>query len=293
MSPRHHVTKQNAESAESKAVAAEGPAAEAEETNRSYWQNLHQYWKKTKESYGKLCEGFWEDPKKGVQAKKSTMDQILDANKKASYQEKVSFFLLTERNIDSVVGAFNAICVNHMIRTGENLNILEINAGKGMFARVMQMAFKTKIITGAFGEYIPTSLTTEHWKNVNTDIVEDIEASEAIKKHTTANCLVSVWPDWRGGDWCTQAVVAFREKAAKEKNLVYFMYIGEGEGGCCAMDSLFDEMENWEWFVDDTIDDIDNFPDVCDRIFILEYDARETAEKDRGIHYVGKIFNHE
>lgn len=105
--------------------------------------------------------------------------------------------------------------------------ILEIGAGSGVWACLLASEGATVIATD-----IKKKKHTFH-------PIEELAAVAAVEAHPECDTLFLCWPEYTKF-YAVEALRAFQGDK--------MVYIGESEGGCCADDAFFEEMErDWEY----------------------------------------------
>jgi hypothetical protein len=112
-------------------------------------------------------------------------------------------------------------------------NIIEIGAGHGAWAKIMQDAGIQITPTDSFsdrGAFVPKD-------NAYTD-VQDLKAMDALAQYSGYNALMMSWPP-------------YDEPLAADSLLAFtggkLIFIGEGEGGCTGDDRFFEVLNaNWK-----------------------------------------------
>ena len=111
-------------------------------------------------------------------------------------------------------------------------SVLEIGAGYGMWAKLMQDAGISITPTDSFsnrGAFVPLDKSFTN--------IEDANANKAIGKYRNHNVLMIVWPPY-----CDPFAANSLKKFTGNK----LIFIGEGYKGCTADDEFFDILTN-EW----------------------------------------------
>jgi len=108
--------------------------------------------------------------------------------------------------------------------------ILEVGAGSGYWAMELQKAGIDVIATD------PRAGDSEYSKRWNIPYleIEKLTGVKAVKKYLYRNLLM-VWPCYNR-PWAYQTLIDFRGK--------YFIYVGEGDGGCTADDKFHEYLES-------------------------------------------------
>ena len=195
-----------------------------------------------------------------------------------SYVERMGWVKLDRNNIELIVKIVSKVFQELYQKHGiEDLDILEIGAGLGYLANAIKLANSTRSIPfwpckDRF-TYVTTNFGIRGWKTGSN--IENIDALEAVKKYS-ANCLICSWPE-QGQNWSTLALVGFRERAAIESKVIYFIYIGETRGFSCGSECLFEELEeNWVLkFSDITWGKLHSWPTIHDEIQVYKFDGRK------------------
>ena len=134
-----------------------------------------------------------------------------------------------------------------------NATVLEIGAGRGLWAKLLQDAGITVVPTDLHSGKRNTNQqsivhnTNPYWsKSKNRKTFTDIlhmSHEDALKQFGQHNVLMMIWPPYS----CNMAAQALKSfKGSK------FIFGGEGSGGCTADDEFFDMLEN-QWQKVDTI----------------------------------------
>ena len=124
-----------------------------------------------------------------------------------AYNRKYGFSLISQETID-VIKKYDPI--------------LEIAAGTGYISK---MLFDNRV------DVIATELGTKKYEFEVGSLfkIEELEARDAIEKYLDRNILLS-WPCYHGL-WSELFLPLIKNQ--------YLIYIGEGDGGCCATDEFF------------------------------------------------------
>jgi hypothetical protein len=113
--------------------------------------------------------------------------------------------------------------------------IIEIGAGRGLWARLIQLAGGTVRVTDEAADG-GNMLSTNHYHHLREGQtwtpVERVDAVTAARDATEPT-LLTVWPSY-AMSWAHQALVAFKGERV--------VYVGEGYDGCTADDAFHEEL---------------------------------------------------
>lgn len=153
--------------------------------------------------------------------------------------------------------------------------ILEVMSGVGYLAWLLRQAGADVIATDlrpAPGNKF--SRRQSNWTNIL-----QMDAVEAVEGFGHGRTLLMSWPYM--DDVCVKALKAFKGSR--------FVYIGEGQGGCTAVDEFFEELDS-NWPEDETIsipqwDGINDYARFYERAAVTT-DGEPEPEKTRKIYLV-------
>ena len=140
--------------------------------------------------------------------------------------------------------------------------LLEVGAGTGYWAYEM----RKKTIDVIATDISPEPLSNQYKFSKTWTPVEALSAIDAVRKYPDRTLFVS-WPTL-GESWITEAL--------KEYKGEYFVFAGEGDGGCTADDAFFDLLEK-EWVVKEYISLL-CWPGIHDSMSIFQRNIESSKE---------------
>lgn len=210
--------------------------------------------------FQKRCMGLWEDIEKQgpPQSDRFSLE---------GYRRRIEFL----KNFGYAIPSKESIeHLNNFVGTDA---VLEVGAGRGLWAKLMQDIGMDVTATDQFSGRIPSDELSEnlvhednpYWKpeadekfdrSNFTDVIQ-IEGIEAIGKFLDKNVLLMIWPPY-DEPMATDMVKAFIGNK--------LILIGEGHGGCTGANCLWELLEQ-EWnFVEKV--DIPQWAGMHDRIML-------------------------
>ena len=134
---------------------------------------------------------------------------------------------------------------------------LEVGAGLALWAYLLQKEHNIKmIVTDDNSTHYEEKTRTQ---NKYCDII-NLNAENAVKKYREANVLMMIWPPY-DNDLGVSALKEFRGNK--------LIYVGESKGGCTGTDEFFNLLKR-EWKEIKPEHNIDNWPDINDKLFFYE-----------------------
>lgn len=110
--------------------------------------------------------------------------------------------------------------------------VLEIGSGNGYWAHELRKAGADVVAT----DLRPDAGLNDYPFQKQWTLVEEFEAVEAVRTFGKGRVLLVVWPCYNES-WAYRALKAYRETGGTT-----LVYVGEGQGGCTADESFFDEL---------------------------------------------------
>jgi hypothetical protein len=149
--------------------------------------------------------------------------------------------------------------IHDIVRFAAGSAILEIGAGSGLWAALLQMEGVSVIATDS-----------EPWAETYTK-VERLDVAESLAAYPETEVLMLCWPPY-GEPVATLALAAFTGKR--------LVYIGEGNGGCTGDDTFHALLEEF-WTLENDGAVIPQWPGLHDALYLYRRTELWEAQRER------------
>lgn len=131
-----------------------------------------------------------------------------------------------------------ALLDDRALRTiAEHSPIISVGAGTGYYEDILTREYSCDVKATDFSP--PTLVKNTHANAVSHFDVQQDDATTSARAHPERALLI-IWPTMYDG-WADRAIRAYRKAGGKT-----FIYVGEGECGCCADEAFFKRLRA-EW----------------------------------------------